>query len=198
MPVNLNALIRYKTINSCLYGGVRKYDINELIEACSDALSESRGRYSRISERTIRDDIRVMRSDILGFNAPIVQAGGLYYYSDPKYTILTVGIDDPGILQMVITSLLRIRTDVRHPELEKILEKLRALSPECFGEEYAAESSIDLYAKSCETEVHKGNTLPKFSMGDSPFNSDAEEEGSMIGRILKPVYWGDVMKAIRS
>ena len=46
---------------------------NELIDACSNALDETRGRGIRISERTIRDDLRVMRSDILGFNAPIVQ-----------------------------------------------------------------------------------------------------------------------------
>jgi hypothetical protein len=84
MPANLNALIRCKTINSCLFGGKRKYDIGELIEACSEALSEARGRTTKISERTIRDDIHVMRSEILGFNAPIEQKDGLYFYSDPK------------------------------------------------------------------------------------------------------------------
>ena len=102
MPANLNALIRYKTINSCLFGGKRKYDIDELIGACSDALSEARGRITRISERTIRDDIRVMRSEILGFNAPIEQKDGLYYYSDPKYNILSVSVTDPGVLHMII------------------------------------------------------------------------------------------------
>jgi hypothetical protein len=61
-----------KTINTCLYGGKRRYNINELINACSNALDETRGRGIRISERTVRDDLRVMRSDILGFNAPIV------------------------------------------------------------------------------------------------------------------------------
>ncbi len=44
MPVSLNVLIRYKTINSLLYGGIRKYDIYKLIDACSDAFYEARGR----------------------------------------------------------------------------------------------------------------------------------------------------------
>jgi hypothetical protein len=72
----LNALIRYKIINSCLYGGKRRWSIKELMERCFDALAEYRGRYESISERTIRDDIRVMRSDILGCNEPIEQQKG--------------------------------------------------------------------------------------------------------------------------
>jgi hypothetical protein len=136
MPANLNALIRYKTINTCLYGGKRRYNINELINACSNALDETRGRGIRISERTVRDDLRVMRSDILGFNAPIVQKDHLYFYSDPKYTILSVGITDPGILDAVIKSLIKIRKEVKHPELEIVLGKLKALSPESFDNEW--------------------------------------------------------------
>ena len=135
MPANLNALIRYKTINSCLYGGRKKYNIQELIDACSDALNESRGRGVSISERTLRDDLRVMRSDLLGFNAPIEQKKGLYFYSDPRYTILSVGITDPGIMDAVIKSLIRIRREVKHPELEVVLKKLKALSPESFEHE---------------------------------------------------------------
>ena len=121
MPANLNALIRYKTINSCLYGGRKKYNIQKLIDACSDALNESRGRGVSISERTLRDDLRVMRSDILGFNAPIEQKKGLYFYSDPRYTILSVGITDPGILDAVIKTLIKIRKEVKHPGLEVVL-----------------------------------------------------------------------------
>ena len=140
MPANLNALIRYKTINSCLFGGKRKYDINELIGTCSEALSEARRRTTRISERTIRDDIRVMRSEILGFNAPIEQKDGLYHYSDPKYTILSVSITDPGVLEMIIKSLLKISDDVKHPELEMVLAKLRSLSPMSFEPDRIEES----------------------------------------------------------
>jgi hypothetical protein len=128
MPANLNALIRYKTINSCLMGGRRRWSISELIDACSEALAESRGRYEAISERTLRDDIRVMRSDILGFNAPIEQSKGLYYYSDPRYSIMSISISDSTLANQIIALLQELRTEVSHPELEVILDKLLLLS----------------------------------------------------------------------
>jgi hypothetical protein len=128
MPANLNALIRYKTINSCLMGGRRRWSIAELIDACSEALAESRGRYETISERTLRDDIRVMRSDILGFNAPIEQSKGLYYYSDPRYSIMSISISDSTLANQIIALLQELRTEVSHPELEVILDKLLLLS----------------------------------------------------------------------
>ena len=40
MPVSKNALIRYKTIDNCLRNHYRKWTLEDLIDACSDALSE--------------------------------------------------------------------------------------------------------------------------------------------------------------
>ena len=37
MPVSKNALIRYKTIDRCLRNKQRKWILDDLIEACSDA-----------------------------------------------------------------------------------------------------------------------------------------------------------------
>ena len=129
MPTNLNALIRYKTINSCLYGGRRRWMIKELCEACSAALADARGRYESISERTLRGDIHDMRSDILGFNAPIRQKNGYYYYEDPGYSILSIAITDTDLMKRMIRLLLEIRKQVEHPELEAVLEKLMTLLP---------------------------------------------------------------------
>lgn len=124
MPANLNALIRYKTINSCLFGGKRRWSIQELIDACSEALADTRGRYKPISERTVRDDLRVLRSDLLGFNAPIEQEKSLYFYSDPQFSILSLKITDAGIADRIYGFLIGIRTEIQHPELESILEQL--------------------------------------------------------------------------
>ena len=38
MPANRNALIRYKTIDKCLQNRYRRWTLEDLIEACSDAL----------------------------------------------------------------------------------------------------------------------------------------------------------------
>lgn len=87
MPVNLNALIRYKTIDECLSNQNLKCTIDVLINRCSEKLVECQGVYSGVSERTIRNDIRILRSDILGFNAPIAIENGIYSYEDINFTI---------------------------------------------------------------------------------------------------------------
>jgi hypothetical protein len=130
MPSNLNALIRYKTIDRCLSNPYRKWSIESLIDACSSALKEYRGIYTRISERTIREDLRVMRSDILGFNAPIVQQEGNYHYEDPGYSIFNVSIQETGLLQRVLEFMLEIRSEVKHPEMDKIIERISEALPE--------------------------------------------------------------------
>ena len=88
MPVNRNALIRYKTIDNCLRRRNRRWTLDDLIQACSDALYEYEGIDKGISRRTVQMDIQMMRSDKLGYNAPIVVYENKYYrYSDPDYSI---------------------------------------------------------------------------------------------------------------
>ena len=88
MPTNLNALIRYKKINQCLGNHYLKATIESLQEACSNQLAKHRGIYKLISNRTIRDDIRVMLSDALGFNALIEEKDGVYFI--PINTSITI------------------------------------------------------------------------------------------------------------
>lgn len=66
MPVNKNALIRYKTIDRCLRNKYRRWTLDDLVEACSDALNEMEGITRGVSVRTVQADIQVMRSDKLG------------------------------------------------------------------------------------------------------------------------------------
>jgi len=80
-----------------------------LQEVCSEALAEHRGIYKKVGERTIRDDIRVMKSDMLGFNAPIVVEGGYYSYSDPSYSIFNATTSEKELLKEVLMMLLEVR-----------------------------------------------------------------------------------------
>jgi predicted DNA-binding transcriptional regulator YafY len=68
-----------------------------LIEACSKAMEEHCGRYGGVSERTVRDDIKIMRSDILGFNAPIKSENGLYFYTNRNYSLASIFISDADL-----------------------------------------------------------------------------------------------------
>ncbi|MCL1938284.1 MAG: WYL domain-containing protein [Candidatus Azobacteroides sp.] len=88
MPANRNALIRYKTIDACLRNRYRQWTLEDLMDACSDALYEYEGIDKGISKRAIQMDIQIMRSEKLGYNAPISVYDNKYYrYDDPDYSI---------------------------------------------------------------------------------------------------------------
>lgn len=88
MPANKNALIRYKTIDRCLRNRFRLWTIDDLTEACSAALREMEGVTKGVSVRTVQGDLQMMRSDKLGYNAPIEVFDRVYYqYADPDYSI---------------------------------------------------------------------------------------------------------------
>ncbi len=62
--------------------------MNDLVEACSDSLYELEGIIGGVSVRTIQADIQIMRSDKLGYNAPIEVYNGKYYrYAEDDYSI---------------------------------------------------------------------------------------------------------------
>ena len=59
MPANRNALIRYKTIDNCLRNPYRRWTLEDLVDACSDALYEYEGIDKGISKRTVQMDIQI-------------------------------------------------------------------------------------------------------------------------------------------
>lgn len=100
MPINRNALLRYKTIDRMLRGG-RQATLEELMDACSDALYDYNG-YGDVGKRTIQNDIQEMRySQALGYYAPIEVVGRKYYtYSDRSYSIMNMPISKDDLLQL--------------------------------------------------------------------------------------------------
>ena len=101
MPVSRNALIRYKTIDTCLRNRFRKWTLEDLVDACSDALYEYEGIDKGISKRTVQMDIQLMRSEKLGYNAPIVVKDHKYYtYEDPEYSITNTPLSEQDLKVM--------------------------------------------------------------------------------------------------
>ena len=99
MPANKNALIRYKTIDRCLRNRYRRWTIEDLVDACSDALYDMEGIRKGISLRTVQGDIQIMRSDKLGYNAPIEVYDRIYYrYADPQYSITEMPLSEEDFL----------------------------------------------------------------------------------------------------
>lgn len=126
MPINKNALLRYKTIDRCLRNRYRRWTLDDLVEACSDTLYEMEGITKGVSVRTIQSDLQIMRSDKLGYNAPIVVYEGKYYrYEDPDYSIEDSPIDDDTVsMIMKAVNLIRRKDENEIGEIEAVLDKI--------------------------------------------------------------------------
>lgn len=128
MPANKNALIRYKTIDKCLQNRFRRWTLEDLVEACSDALYDMEGITKGVSIRTVQGDLQIMRSDKLGYNAPIeVYDNKFYRYADPDYSISGPAFkkEDYELLSKAVTMLKGVKEDSRMPELFQVLVKLK-------------------------------------------------------------------------
>jgi len=127
MPVNRNALIRYRTIDNCLQNRYRKWTLDDLIEACSDALYEFEGIDKGVSRRSVQADIEMMRSNKLGYEAPIVVSDKKYYtYSDKNYSIANSPISqqDMQVLSEVSGLLKQFKGFNHFTDLNEMVSKL--------------------------------------------------------------------------
>ncbi len=127
MPINKLALMRYKTIDNCLQNRFRKWILNDLVEACADALYEYEGISKGISVRTIQLDIQNMRSEKLGYNAPIIVTDKKYYsYEDKNYSITNIPLSsqDLGTLNEVVEVLKQFKGFNYFQELTGMVTRL--------------------------------------------------------------------------
>ncbi len=127
MPINRNALIRYKTIDNCLQNRFRKWTLEDLIEACSDALYEYEGIDKGISKRQVQKDIQIMRSEKLGYNAPIIVVENKYYtYEDPNFSITNTPLNEQDIQQMnnAVSVLKQLSGFSQFGDIEEIVNRL--------------------------------------------------------------------------
>ena len=126
MPANKNALIRYKTIDRCLRNRYRRWTIDDLVEACSDALYEMEGIVKGVSLRTVQGDLQIMRSDKLGYNAPIEVYDKIYYrYADPDYSISDTPLTDDDCNLLLRAIQLLSGETVNLEDVKEILAQVR-------------------------------------------------------------------------
>ena len=143
MPVNRNALIRYRTIDKCLQNRRRKWTIESLMDACTEALYEYEGIDKPISLRTVRLDLQAMRSDKLGYNAPIVVTDKKYYsYEDAQYSIANspISAKDLNILQEVAHLLKQFKGFSHFNDVSEMVNKLE---DKIYSEQHQQPSVID-------------------------------------------------------
>lgn len=143
MPINKLALIRYKTIDACLQNRFRKWTLEDLMEACSDAIYEYEGITNGVSKRTIQLDIQNMRSEKLGYNAPIiVMDKKFYYYEEKNYSITNSPLtqQDLGTLNEVLDVLKQFTGFGYFQELNGMVTRLE---DKLYKQQHKGKSYID-------------------------------------------------------
>jgi predicted DNA-binding transcriptional regulator YafY len=90
MGTNKHASIRYIALDRCFCNTGRRYYIDDLIEACSNAIYEYTGNFEGVKRRQIFEDIKFMESS-QGWSIPLVHyrdGHKVYYqYSDTNFSI---------------------------------------------------------------------------------------------------------------
>jgi predicted DNA-binding transcriptional regulator YafY len=128
MPANKNALIRYKTIDGCLRNRYRRYTLDDLVEACSEALYEMEGISKGVSLRTVQGDLQIMRSDKLGYNAPIEVYDHKYYrYEDSDYSITNMPLtqNDYEVMTEAVDMLRQLGDFEQFAEISDVISRLQ-------------------------------------------------------------------------
>ena len=92
--------MRIRIIDNCLQRRQRTWTLEDLREACEKELLEKEG-ICGISIRTIQRDIELMRSDKLGYNAPIIVKNKKYYtYEDLDYSITKLPLSQKDLNEL--------------------------------------------------------------------------------------------------
>lgn len=103
MATNKHALIRHRIIDNCLSNPQRRFTFDNLLETINNELIEINGSGSGISTRTLRDDIKHLRSPE-GGNAPIEtykKDGKTFYrYSEKDFKLYNQGLNPADMQQL--------------------------------------------------------------------------------------------------
>lgn len=127
MPINKNALVRYKILDKCFSDSYHKYFIEDLMEKVNEQLEDAG--VKPVSKKQIYDDIKFMKS-VDGWEAPIES----YQYGKRKYlrysydfSIMETPITDMEVeqLETLITSLSRLQGIPMYDWVEELLANLR-------------------------------------------------------------------------
>lgn len=103
MATNKHAQIRYQALDRCFRNTGRKYFIEDLVEACNQAIYEYSGIAEGVKKRQVQDDISFMESEA-GWSIALerIREGRrvFYRYEDSQYSINNQLLNETEIRQL--------------------------------------------------------------------------------------------------
>lgn len=131
MPANKNAQNRYLIIDQCLCRRNRCWTIQDILDAINKDYEETNGSGTGVSLRTLRGDLKNMRS-LTHHNAPIAYTPELgYHYTDPEYSIFKSSLtsEDLMLLHQSLHTLKGLRGFGLADDLDELITRLERHVP---------------------------------------------------------------------
>lgn len=129
MATNKHAIIRYQALDKCFRNFGRRHNINDLIEACNQAIFEFTGTEDGVKRRQVYADIAYMESE-QGWNIPlerIKDGRNVYFrYEDKDFSINSKPLTDNEMDQLKETILMlnRFKGLPQFAWMEELLSRL--------------------------------------------------------------------------
>lgn len=113
MPLNKNALARYRRLDACFKNQNKQYYIEDLIRECSDAIRTSDDPGATVSRSQVFDDIKHLMEEYPGKITKLRgERGRVYYrYRDPEFSINNgpLSVDEAKMIRGTIKMLGRFK-----------------------------------------------------------------------------------------
>ncbi|AWW28694.1 hypothetical protein DN752_00240 [Echinicola strongylocentroti] len=196
MAGNKKALIRYITIDKCLRDSNRRWTLNDLITACSEAMYHYEGVDKRVSKRTIQMDLQHMRSEEPGYNAPIVVSKKKFYsYEDPTFSIMDTPLTEQDSQQLTeVVDILKQYRDFTY--FQGVNGLVQQLENEILTLGHSDPSSVIPAIENTQNEVEDINKQSPLLLNEqrlSALDWKLRERGSYI---FPPIYTQNEIKLI--
>jgi len=133
MATNKHAQIRYHALNDCFCNTGRRFYMEDLIEACNQAISDHSGFDMEVRRRQVFEDIKFMESE-RGYKADIVRhkdGKRVYYrYGDPKFSLMNRSLNAQELEQVneVLITLSRFKGMPQFEWIADISSRLHSIS----------------------------------------------------------------------
>lgn len=139
MPKNKKASYRYRLIDIALSNRAKRWTMKSLIAFVSDKLYEEYDKEGMVSERTIVDDIKIMRKSYPeGYDAPIIRKRGEIYYDDPDFSIKNSPLteNDVASIDEALTTLRQFTALPLFRELIPVVRKMKGIVADSQQKDY--------------------------------------------------------------
>lgn len=131
MATNKHAIIRYHALDQCFSNPGKRYFIDDLIEACNNALCEYTGLFEGVKRRQVFEDIKFMESE-QGWSVLLNRFKDgkqvFYRYSDRSYSIKNQAVNESEAKQLkeTLSILTRFKGMPQFEWMEEMLVRIES------------------------------------------------------------------------